>query len=44
MRSFDSGRQPVRSLDADRYLGLASAIAGLLGIIALSSALWVLSL
>jgi hypothetical protein len=39
MRSLVSGHQPARPYGADHYLGLASAIAGLLGIIALSMAL-----
>jgi hypothetical protein len=39
MRFLVSGHQPARPYVADRYLGLASAVAGILGIIALSTAL-----
>jgi hypothetical protein len=39
MRFLVSEHQPARAHGADRYLGLASAVAGLLGIIALSTAL-----
>jgi hypothetical protein len=39
MPALVTGRSPARPHDADRYLGLASVVAGLLGIIVLSSAL-----
>jgi hypothetical protein len=43
MRFLVSGHQPARTHGADRYLGFASAVAGLLGVIALSTALIVLA-
>jgi hypothetical protein len=39
MRRLISSRLPPAPQGADRYLGLASAVAGVLGIIALSTAL-----
>jgi hypothetical protein len=39
MRSNAPGRLPTAPRGADHYLGLASVVAGLLGVIALSTAL-----